>query len=40
MLAHFDRDLYHSKYEPFIVRRLEEAGLDVEGKRREKRNLA
>lgn len=38
-LAHFDRDLYHKKYEPFIVRRLEEAGLDVEGKRREKRNL-
>ena len=38
-LAHFDRDLYHRKYEPFIVRRLEEAGLDVEGKRREKRNL-
>ena len=38
-LAHFDRDLYHRKYEPFIVRRLEEAGLDVEGKRREKRNI-
>jgi hypothetical protein len=38
-LAHFDRDLYHRKYEPFIVRRLEEAGLDVEGKRRDKRNL-
>ncbi|HIH89506.1 TPA: DNA double-strand break repair nuclease NurA [Candidatus Bathyarchaeota archaeon] len=38
-LAHFDRDLYRRKYEPFIVRRLEEAGLDVEGKRREKRNL-
>ena len=38
-LAHFDRDLYHRKYEPFIVRRLEEAGLDIEGKRREKRNL-
>ena len=38
-LAHFDRDLYHRKYEPFIVRRLEEAGLDLEGKRREKRNL-
>lgn len=38
-LAHFDRDLYRRKYEPFIVRRLEEAGLDVEGKRREKRNF-
>ncbi len=36
-LARFDRDLYHRKYEPFIVRRLEEAGLDVEGKRRSKR---
>ncbi len=38
-LAHFDRDLYRRKYEPFIVHRLEEAGLDVEGKRREKRNF-
>jgi hypothetical protein len=38
-LAHFDRDLYKRKYEPFIVHRLEEAGLDVEGKRREKRNF-
>jgi hypothetical protein len=36
-LAHFDRDLYRRKYEPFIVRRLEDAGLDVEGRRREKR---
>ncbi|MCX6648034.1 MAG: DNA double-strand break repair nuclease NurA [Candidatus Bathyarchaeota archaeon] len=39
MLAHFDRDLYHRKYEPFIIRRLEEAGLDVEGKRRTKREF-
>ncbi len=38
-LARFDRDLYRRKYEPFIVRRLEEAGLDIEGRRREKRNL-
>ncbi len=38
-LAHFDRDLYKRKYEPFIVHRLEDAGLDVEGKRREKRNF-
>ena len=38
-LARFDRDLYHRKYEPFIVRRLEEAGLDVEGKRRTKREI-
>ncbi len=36
-LAHFDRDLYRRKYEPFIVRRLEDAGLDVEGRRRDKR---
>jgi hypothetical protein len=39
MLARFDRDLYHRKYEPFIIHRLEEAGLDVEGKRRSKREF-
>ncbi len=33
-LARFDRDLYRRKYEPFIIRRLEEAGMDVTGKRR------
>ena len=33
-LARFDRALYESKYRPFIVRRLEHAGLDVEGGRR------
>jgi hypothetical protein len=33
-LAHFDRDLYIRKYEPFIIRRLEEAGRDVRGMRR------
>jgi hypothetical protein len=38
-LARFDRDLYQRKYEPFIIRRLEEAGLDVEGRRRSKREL-
>jgi hypothetical protein len=38
-LARFDRDLYRRKYEPFIIRRLEEAGLDVEGKRRTKREF-
>ena len=38
-LARFDRDLYRRKYEPFIVRRLGEAGLDVEGKRRAKREM-
>lgn len=34
-LARFDKDLYKRKYEPFIIRRLEEAGIDVRGKRRE-----
>ena len=33
-LARFDRDLYTRKYEPFIIRRLEEAGRDVTGTRR------
>jgi len=34
VLARFDRGLYTSKYEPFIIRRLERAGLDVRGRRR------
>lgn len=34
ILARFDRKLYRDKYEPFIIRRLEEAGLDVKGTRR------
>ncbi|MBN1683347.1 DNA double-strand break repair nuclease NurA [Candidatus Bathyarchaeota archaeon] len=34
MLARFDRKLYRDKYEPFIIRRLEEAGLEVRGTRR------
>lgn len=38
-LAHFDRALYTSKYEPFIVRRLEEAGLDIRGTRRALREI-
>jgi hypothetical protein len=38
-LARFDRDLYRRKYEPFIVKRLEEAGLDVTGKRRTMREI-
>jgi len=33
-LARFDRDLYTRKYEPFIIRRLKEAGRDVTGTRR------
>jgi hypothetical protein len=38
-LARFDRALYTSKYEPFIVRRLEEAGLDIRGTRRALREV-
>jgi len=34
ILARFDRPLYTSKYEPFIIRRLEQMGLDVTGRRR------
>ncbi|MFQ6052625.1 MAG: DNA double-strand break repair nuclease NurA [Candidatus Bathyarchaeia archaeon] len=39
MIARFDRGLYRSKYEPFIVRRLEEAGFDVRGRRRTLREV-
>jgi hypothetical protein len=39
-LARFDRNLYKRKYEPFIVRELEEAGLDVTGTRRELREIS
>lgn len=38
-LAHFDRRLYTQKYEPFIIRRLEEAGLDITGSRRMQRDM-
>ena len=38
-LARFDRNLYTSRYEPFIVRRLEEAGLDIRGTRRALREI-
>ena len=34
ILARFDRRLYTSKYEPFIIRRLKQAGLDVRATRR------
>jgi hypothetical protein len=34
ILAHFDRNLYTTKYEPFIMSRLEQAGVDVKGTRR------
>ncbi len=38
-LAHFDRDLYARKYEPFIIHRLEQAGLDITGSRRAMREV-
>jgi len=34
MLARFDRRLYQTKYEPFIISRLRQAGIDVGGRRR------
>jgi hypothetical protein len=37
MLARFDRELYKQKYEPFIVKRLKEAGLQVMDSRRDLR---
>jgi len=36
-LARFDRELYRSRYEPFIIRRLERAGIDLTGTRRMQR---
>lgn len=39
ILARFDRRLYTSKYEPFIIRRLEQAGLDVRATRRVLREM-
>jgi hypothetical protein len=39
ILAHFDRNLYTTKYEPFIISRLERAGLDVKGTRRNLREM-
>jgi hypothetical protein len=38
-LARFDRNLYASKYEPFIVNRLEAAGYDIRGTRRTLREV-
>jgi hypothetical protein len=38
-LARFDRGLYRSKYEPFIVNRLEAAGYDIRGTRRTLREV-
>ena len=39
MLARFDRELYRQKYEPFIVKRLERAGLIVTDSRRDIREI-
>jgi hypothetical protein len=39
-LARFDRNLYTTKYEPFIISRLERAGVDVMGTRRNLREMA
>jgi hypothetical protein len=39
MLARFDRELYRQKYEPFIVKRLEELGLHITDSRRDLREL-
>lgn len=39
LLAHFDRQLYRQKYEPFIVKRLEDAGLMITGTRRDIREI-
>ncbi len=39
MLARFDRHLYQNKYEPFIISRLRQAGIDVEGRRRTLREV-
>jgi len=39
ILARFDRNLYTTKYEPFIISRLERAGVDVRGTRRNLREM-
>ncbi|MEE8355022.1 MAG: DNA double-strand break repair nuclease NurA [Candidatus Bathyarchaeia archaeon] len=39
MLAHFDRKLYTTKYEPFIISRLKKAGVDVSLTRRNQRDM-
>lgn len=38
-LARFDRNLYKLKYEPYIIRRLEQAGVDIAGTRRNLREM-
>jgi hypothetical protein len=39
ILARFDRNLYKRKYEPYIIRRLEQAGVDIAGTRRNLREM-
>jgi hypothetical protein len=39
ILARFDRKLYTTKYEPFIISRLERAGVNVKGTRRSLREI-
>jgi len=39
ILARFDQNLYKQKYEPFIIRRLEQAGIDIVGTRRTLREI-
>lgn len=39
ILARFDRKLYTTKYEPFIISRLERAGVNVKGTRRNLREM-
>jgi len=38
-IARFDTDLYKSKYEPYLIERLKEAGLDTTGRRRALREV-
>ena len=38
-LARFDRNLYVTKYEPSIIKRLKQAGLDIKGTRRNLREM-
>ena len=39
-LARFDGRLYKSEYEPFIIRRLEEKGIDLKSRVRDLRELS
>lgn len=38
-IARFDTDLYKSKYEPYLIERLKEAGFDTTGRRRALREV-